>query len=138
MTPLMQKLASVVCLGFALPALGQAPALPAMTPTPRAVVAPIAAQMGHAAQPARVGPAAAGGFQAAPLAVCATGFAKTGEQRNGQTTAVLSFQCTTPVITCPRNPDLPGVTLDVQVLTDNPEGSTKRIRYTCRYFPLVP
>jgi hypothetical protein len=90
------------------------------------------------AQTPGAGPAAAGGIQTVALARCATGFSKTGENKNAQTGALNTFECTTPVITCPKNPVLPLASLDVQIISENPEGSVKRIRYTCTYYPAVP
>lgn len=76
-------------------------------------------------------------IQIAPLAVCATGFNKTGENKsvNG---ALYNFQCTTPVITCPKNPSFTTSSLDVEIISNNPEQSAKSIRYTCKYWTPVP
>jgi hypothetical protein len=78
-----------------------------------------------------VGPAV---IQGPVLANCAMGFNKTGETKNPQTTVLYNFECTTPVITCPNNPALPGVSLDVEIVSTNPEQTAKRIRYTCTYY----
>lgn len=69
----------------------------------------------------------------APLAICATGFNKTGEKKvlNG---ALENFQCTTPVITCPKNPSYTTSSLDVEIISNNPEQAAKSIRYTCKYW----
>lgn len=76
-------------------------------------------------------------IQIAPLAVCANGFNKTGESKavNG---ALYNFQCTTPVITCPKNPSFTMSSLDVEIISMNPEQTAKSIRYTCKYWTPVP
>lgn len=84
------------------------------------------------------GPAATDALQAPALARCATGFGKTGENVNPQTGVLSSFECTTPVITCPKNPVLPSASLDVQIISENPEGTVKRVRYVCTYYPYIP
>lgn len=132
MNTLMHRLAVLLCLGVTLPVLADAPALPRLAPRSQPTSLPIAAQ------PASQGPAAAGSIQAAPLAVCATGFSKTGETKHQATGALYNFTCTTPVITCPKNPALPLSSLEVVILNDNPEASQKRIRYVCKYWSPVP
>ena len=84
------------------------------------------------------GPSATGAIQAPVLASCATGFNKTGEHKQVQTGALDSFECTTPIITCPHNPVFPNVSLEVEIISTNPEQTAKRIRYTCTYYPAVP
>ena len=84
------------------------------------------------------GPSATDALQAPMLAHCATGFNKTAEHKQAQTGVLESFERTTPVITCPKNPVLPLASLEVQILSENPEGSVKRIRYVCTYYPAVP
>lgn len=74
--------------------------------------------------------------QIAPLAVCAAGFNKTKETKEtkGPTGALYNFQCTTPVITCPKNPSFTMSSLDVEIISNNPEQAAKQIRYTCKYW----
>lgn len=72
-------------------------------------------------------------IQIVPLAICATGFNKTGETK-GSAGALVNFQCTTPVITCPKNPSFTTSSLDVEIISNNPEQTAKRIRYTCNYW----
>ena len=84
------------------------------------------------------GPSASGSIKGPVLANCATGFNKTAEHKQVETGALDSFECTTPVITCPHNPVYPLSSLEVEIINTNPEQSAKRIRYTCTYYPAVP
>ena len=76
-------------------------------------------------------------MQIAPLAICATGFNKTHETK-GPAGALVNFQCTTPVITCPKNPSFTTASLDVEIISNNPEQAAKSIRYTCKYWTPEP
>lgn len=78
-----------------------------------------------------VGPGSVG---VAPLAVCAAGFNKTAEHKHIPNGALVRFECTTPVITCPKNPAYTSVSLEVKIINSNPEQSAKQIRYECKYF----
>jgi len=120
-----------------LPAMHQA--VP-VVPTVKAPSAAIRTQPAAVlkAQGVAAGPSASGVIQAPMLAHCAMGFSKTGENKNVSTGALNSFECTTPVITCPTNPVFPIVSLDVHIISTNPEQTAKRIRYTCTYYPAIP
>lgn len=83
-------------------------------------------------------PVGPGAIAQAPLAVCAAGFSKTGEKKHIPTGTLISFECTTPVITCPKNPSYTTASLDVEIINSNPEQSAKRIRYTCKYWTPEP
>jgi hypothetical protein len=75
--------------------------------------------------------------QSPTLAHCAVGFNKTDENKdiNG---GLQAFECTTPVIACPSNPVYPNASLEVEIISNNPEQAAKQIRYTCTYYPAVP
>lgn len=79
-------------------------------------------------------PVGAGSIGVAPLAICAAGFNKTAEQKHIPNGALIRFECTTPVITCPKNPAYTSVSLEVKIINTNPEQSAKQIRYECKYF----
>jgi hypothetical protein len=83
------------------------------------------------------GPAIGPVVQAPILAHCATGFNKTDENKD-VSGALQGFECTTPVITCPLNPVYPNVSLEVQIISNNPEQTAKQIRYICTYYPAIP
>jgi hypothetical protein len=80
------------------------------------------------------GPAASNSIQTVALAQCAMGFNKTNEVKHIPNGALLRFECTTPVITCPKNPSFTSVSLEVKIISTNPEQTAKQIRYECKYF----
>lgn len=92
----------------------------------------ISAQAATPGNPA--GPSASNSIQTVALAQCALGFNKTAEQKHIPNGALIRFECTTPVITCPKNPSFTSVSLEVKIISTNPEQTAKQIRYECKYF----
>lgn len=102
----------------------------AQADTPKSPASAIKAVPGNPPPP----PVGAGSIGVAPLAICAAGFNKTAEQKHIPNGALIRFECTTPVITCPKNPAYTTVSLEVKIINTNPEQSAKQIRYECKYF----
>lgn len=90
------------------------------------------------AHPNRPEPPTAGHNLAQPmLAQCAPGFNKTKEHKNPASGALISFECTTPVIKCPKNPSFTQVSLEGKANANsnqNPDIAALTLRYTCTYY----
>ena len=70
------------------------------------------------------------------LAACAPGFKKFNEVKT-HLGKVVSFECRTPIIHCPHNPNYTQVVLKGKAdgnANQNPESAALRLRYSCKYF----